>query len=257
MEKTITPTLQKTVAFYGDELVAVRDDEGQVFVSLRHMCQALGLNVQAQRRRIERHTVMQNGFMVAMMATIKGKRPSHVLRVDLVPLWLSGTDASRVKDEIRAKLEQYQREAAKVLWEAFQDGRLSVDPSFEELLQQDTDAVQAYKMALAIVKLARNQILMESRLDAHDVRLAQLEAQLEQSDRVITEEQASQVSQAVKAIARELTGRTGHNEYGGVYGELYRQFGVTSYKLIPAKRFEEVMSWLTTWFQDLTDAVDF
>ena len=120
-------TLQKTVAFYGDELVAIRDDGGQVFVSLRHMCQALGLNVQAQRRRVERHTVMKDGFMVAMMATIKGKRPSHVLRVDLVPLWLSGVDASRVKDELRAKLEQYQREAAKVLWESFQDGRLSVD----------------------------------------------------------------------------------------------------------------------------------
>ena len=112
-------------------------------------------------------------------------------------------------------------------------------------------------MALAIVKLARNQILMESRLDAHDVRLAQLEAQLGQSAQVISEEQASQISQSVKTIARELTARTGRNEYGGVYGELYRQFGVTSYKLIPAKRFEEVMAWLTSWFQDLTDDVDF
>ena len=216
----------------------------------------MGLHVQA-RRRIERHTVMQDGLMVAMMATIKGERPSHILRVDLVPLWLSGVDAARVKDEIRARLEQYQREAAKVLWEAFQEGRLSVDPTFEELLQQDTDAVQAYKMALAIVKLARNQILMESRLDAHDERLAQLEAQLGQPERVVTGEQASQISQAVKAVAHVLTARTGRNEYGGVYGELYRQFGVTSYKLLPAKRFEEVMAWLTTWFQDLTDDVDF
>ena len=32
-------------------------------------------------------------------------------------------------------------------------------------------------------------------------------------------EQASQISQAVKAVAMELSKQSGRNEYGGVYGE--------------------------------------
>ncbi len=63
---------------------------------------------------------------------------------------------------MRPKIEQFQREAANVLWEAFQEGRLTADPSFDELLQNDSDAVQAYKMAAAIMKLARNQIIVQA-----------------------------------------------------------------------------------------------
>ncbi len=62
-------------------------------------------------------------------------------------------------------------EAAKVLWEAVQEGRLTVDPTFEELLKTDSPAVQAYKTFQALTKLARNQILMEARLDEHEQRL--------------------------------------------------------------------------------------
>jgi len=253
MDKIISPTLQKTVAFYGDELVAIRDDGGQVFVSLRHMCQALGLNVQAQRRRIERHTVMQDGFMVAMMATIKGKRPSHVLRVDLVPLWLSGVDSSRVKDEIRAKLEQYQREAAKVLWEAFQEGRLSTEPIFDDLLQYDTPEVQAYKMIQGMLQLAKNQILIRAQIEDHEQRLEVIESHLGTPEQNVTPEQAMQISQAVKAVAHELGKRTKRNEYGGVYGELYRRFGVNSYKSLPANKFVDAMAWLNEWLQSIID----
>ena len=98
-----------------------------------------------------------------MATPVAGKK--KVLWVDLVPLWLSGIDTGRVKDEIRPKLLRFQKEAATVLWEAFQEGRLTADIPFDELLaQMDNEAVQAYKIAQAVMKLAQNQILMEARL---------------------------------------------------------------------------------------------
>ena len=33
---------------------------------------------------------------------------------------------------------------------------------------------------------------------------------------------------------------SGSNQYGSVYGELYRKFGITSYKMLPANRFVKV-----------------
>ena len=86
--------------------------------------------------------------------------------------------------------------------------------------------------------------------------LEQLEATLGDPGRYVTAEQASQISQSVKAIATVLGQRTGRNEFGGVYGEMYRKFGITSYKQVPARNFEKVMRWLENWWQNLTDDED-
>jgi hypothetical protein len=187
-----------------------------------------------------------------------------MLRVDLVPLWLSGVRVQAAREEIRAKLERFQEEAARVLWEAFQEGRLTVDPSFSELLESDSPAAQAYRMARAMMELARNQLLLEARLDTYDTRfldhekrLEGIEAVLGDPDRFVTPDQASQISQAVKTVAMKLSKKSGRNEYGGVYGELYRKFGITSYKQLPAAKFDEAMRWLNEWRESIEGDVPF
>lgn len=47
--------------------------------------------------------------------------------------------------------------------------------------------------------------------------------------------------------------KTKRNEFGAVYGELYRKFGTTDYKSLPAARFRAAMDFLTEWYQNLTD----
>ena len=253
-EKKLASIEQKTVAFYDDELVAIRANDGQIYVSIRHMCNSLGLDNRSQRRRIQDHSILKKGYASGVIMTPEGvKRTSSLLRVDLVPLWLSGVDTSRVREEIRPKLDQYQEEVAKVLWEAFQEGRLTADPSFEALLKTDSPAVQAYKTFQALTKLARSQILIEAKLEDHEQRLERIEATLGDTGKNVTPDQASQISQAVKAIAMELGKTTKRNEYGAIYGEVYRREGITSYKMLPAHRFETVMKWLSGWYQELTN----
>lgn len=252
MEKSLTVVEQKEVTFYDDDLIAIRASDGQIYVSVRHLAEALGLTRQSQIRRIDRQPILSDGHFKGAMMTPKGKRPANFLRVDLVPLFLTGIDTSRVKDEIRPKLERFQRESAKVLWEAFQEGRLTADPTFEELLKTDSPAAQAYKTFQALTKLARSQLILESKVQDHEQRLERIEATLGDPKQHITPKQASQISQAVKAIAMKLSKQTGRNEYGGVYGELYRRFDITGYKLLPANQFDEAMKWLTEWHKQLT-----
>ena len=66
---------------------------------------------------------------------------------------------------------------------------------------------------------------------------------------VVTEDQAAEVSQAVKALAALLTDDAsgGRNPYQAVFGELYRRFGVSSYKNIRADRLPDVLAWLEDW----------
>lgn len=104
------------------------------------------------------------------------------------------------------------------LWEAFQGGRLTADESFESLLQQaDPQIARAYEVAQAVVRLARNQILLEARLDAHERRLEDPEATLGNNGHHISPAQAISISQAVNAIALELGKKSRRNESGGVY----------------------------------------
>jgi hypothetical protein len=108
-------------------------------------------------------------------------------------------------------------------------------------------------MIQGMLQLARNQLLIRGQLDDHDRRLEALEATIGDPGRNVTPDEASQISQAVKAVAMKLSEISGRNEYGGVYGEMYRKFGITSYKLLPANRFEEAMIWLSEWYQSVTD----
>jgi len=52
-------------------------------------------------------------------------------------------------------------------------------------------------------------------------------------------------------VAIALGKQTKKNEFGAIYGELYHRYEITSYKLLPANKFEDAMSWLTSWHQDI------
>jgi len=256
----LIPVDQKEITFYGDELVAIRANDGHIYVSIRHLAEALGMTRQSQVRRVERQAILKEGYFKGAMMTPKGKRQANWLRVDLVPLFLTGIDTVRVKEEIRPKLEQYQKEAAKVLWEAFRDGRLTTEPSFEELLQSDSPAAQAYKMLQAMMQLARNQVLLEAKFQQHDETLAdygqrieEIEASLSNEERYVSREQASRISQAVRGIGLLLTKQSGTSEYGRVYGELYRRFEISAYRELPAGKYDEAMKWLNEWRQSLVE----
>lgn len=253
-EKSVTTVEQRIVTFYDDELIAIRRSDQQIYVAIGQMCDVLGLDRSSQVRRIRNNDVLVDGYQGSVKLTYPdgGSQRSGVLRVDLIPLWLTGIRLKAVRDEIRPKLKRFQKEAAKVLWEAFQEGRLTADPIFEDLLQQNTPEVQVYKMLQGMMHLARQQILIQSRLDDHEERLETIEATLGDPNQLITPAQASQLSQAVKAVAMAYGKQTGRNEFGGVYGELYRRFEITSYKQLPAKRFDAAIQFLTDWHFQLT-----
>jgi hypothetical protein len=263
-ELTLETIEQREVEFYGDELTAVRANDGHIYVSVRHLCDALGLDRASQVRRIKRQEILADGYKGGVILTPPseegtggGHQQVGLLRVDAVPLFLTGISVNAVKEEIRPKLMRYQREAAKVLWQAFQEGRLTTEVDFDALLAQDSPEAQAYKMAQAVLQLARNQLLMRAQLQNHEQRLEAIESQLGNPGRYVTSDQASQISQAVKAVALAAGKKSGRNEFGAVYGELYRKFGITSYKMLPNRRFDEAMRFLTNWYEDLTGETAF
>ena len=59
------------------------------------------------------------------------------------------------------------------------------------------------------------------------------------------------------AIAMELGKQRKRNEYGGVYGELYRRYRIPSYRELPAANFDDAIAWLGEWLETLTGDTPF
>lgn len=264
--KTLVPVEQRQVVFYEDELTAVLvDGDGgrMVYVPLRPVTDYLGLNWDGQRRRVQRDPVLNQEIKGVVVMTTpsadgRGGGPQEMtcLPLKYIPGFLFGISADRVNPELRDKIIRYQKECYEVLAEAFKEGRLSGDPSFGELLRMDTPAVQAYRAALAIVEIARQQVILEAKLTDHEQRLEAIEATMGNTGRFINKEQAMHLSQSVKTLALALGKKSGRNEFQGVYGELYRRFRIPSYRELPASQFDQAMRFLREWYASNIDAGD-
>jgi predicted nucleic acid-binding Zn-ribbon protein len=265
------PLPQQIVPFYGDELIAVQQPDGAIFLVLLRLCENLGLDRQAQVRRIQRHEVLKEGLIVLTVQTEGGPQSMQCLQLELLPLWLSGVQASRVKAEIQDKLVRYQREAAFVLWEAFRPQILVHQPDQEAPSDQAIQQLQHIaEMGRAIVQMAEQQIELQRqqhalarRMDTAarivkdlqddvvdvQVRIGILEDQLHPAS-YVTDTQATEVSNTVKALAELLTStQSGKNHYQGIFAEMYRRFGVSSYKMIRQEQYQAVLQFLQDWRQ--------
>lgn len=259
---------QKIVPFQGDELIAVQQSAGTIFVLFSRLCENLGLARRGQVLRVQRHAVLSQGLITLQVQTDGGPQQLQCLKLSLLPLWLSGVQASRVKEDLQDKLIRYQHEAADVLWQAFKPQIINEQ---RDELTTSTDAelaqlAQIAEMGRAITRMAEEQIEIRRRMDAaarafqgmrHDitsvqVRLGVLEDKLHPAA-YITDTQAAEVSSQVKALAELLTSKdASKNHYQGIFGELYRRYGVASYKTIRVEQYAAVLAFLEDWRKSTT-----
>lgn len=257
-EKALQPIEQKIVTFYGDDLIAVQIYDGTIYVPIRPLCDLMGLSWSGQRERIIRDTIlseMARGVRVTRTPDQGGEQEMTCLPLDALNGWLFGVNDKRVKDSVRESLLRYKRECYKVLADAFGRGAITVAPdsAIEEALANDPDLREAHTIATAILSLIRSQARTQVQVGDHEKRLQILEANTGDASRHISNEQAADISQAVKAIALELGKQSGKNEFAGVYGELYRRFKIPSYKMLPTAKYDEAMSFLRQWWETVSN----
>lgn len=269
-EIALVPVDEQTVDFYGDEITTALvkiEDHTQMYVPLRPICDYLGLSWSGQRERISRDPVLSQEAQFVRV-TRPNKRGDtrgdpNVLCLPLEYLngWLFGVSASRVKPELQEKVIRYQRECYKILWQAFQS-EASVDTN--EVVQSTSIAAleQIRQMGLAIAHMAEQQIEMEQRVNARldraakvvvDIqrRLGTVERKLTPAT-LVTDEQAEEISASVKALSEFMASKSsGKNHYQGIFSELYRRFGVSSYKNIRLEQYDQVLRFLEEWHQSM------
>jgi hypothetical protein len=213
-ELAIVPVEQRTINFYGDDLVAVRDEAGTVWVPVRRLCEALGIDWSGQRQRILRDPVMADELQSVGVTPTNSRRgrgdpEALALPLKFVRAWLFGVNATRVKPELREKLIAYQREVIEIIDRAFSPPPTVSDTGEAEIIAMRDLAQQQAELALQQARLWDRMLAERRRLDAvqelaedHESTIRDLELRIDTL--------AFELRQVQAELSRRLTAGTDH-----------------------------------------------
>jgi hypothetical protein len=282
----IAPIETRTVELDGDELIAVLiEKEGKqiIYVPVNPLVEHLGLAPRAQRRRINEDPVLSEVAQIVRVERPAGKaggtQEMLCLPLTFVNGFLFGISANRVKEELRAKVIQYQRDCYNVLAEAFGVSETGiVARGYEEtaLSPRIASLAQIRDVSLAVAQMAQEMILHERQLADQDVRISAVEARLTDAARyvggierrlqvvegraaprgIVSEDEADEIRAKIVALANLIVEQQAKDEkskkqqrapYQTVYHTVYTHFSVSSYKRIRQEDYEKVLDFLDGW----------
>ncbi|MGN0236765.1 MAG: phage antirepressor N-terminal domain-containing protein [Lepagella sp.] len=155
----------------GIEIATVRDEEHNFFVPVKPICEAIGVDPEAQRQRIMRHYILgSTAFTLKVVAADDKEREMLCLPLEYVYGWLFTIDANLVAEANRENVKRYQLECYQALYNYF-DGSLRrrVEENEAEIkaLQAVNEAIKEVKAAKAAQKEAEEHLdaIRKARLD--------------------------------------------------------------------------------------------
>lgn len=141
------------IPFHGTAIHAL-SDEGKPLVSLRHACEAIGLDLQTQMAKLKKKSWAVIGLNPTTGADGKTYQMTMIDRRTMT-MWLATIETNRVKPESRPILEAFQNEAADALDSYFHDGgAINPNATTEQLTNLEQRAREARAQA-AVVDILR------------------------------------------------------------------------------------------------------
>lgn len=145
----------------GVDIVAVERD-GEIFVPIKPVCEALGIDAKAQRAKIQEDGFFAStGAIITSVAADEKEREMFCIRLRDVYGWLATINPGKVAPEAREAVSRYRRECYDALYEHFTGSmRRTIETNNLEidLLKQVNDAISREKAAKADRKKAEDAL---------------------------------------------------------------------------------------------------
>ena len=231
----------KRVPFLGAELMAARDESGQIWAGVRWMCDGLGLSkgqMQNERSRIRGDKVLSQGERNLVLPTRGGNQETLCLKLDFVPLWLAKISITPTMEsdnpELADRLEQYQLRAKDVLAAAFLPTVHKEPRSAMEMLRLQSQAMFELDERVNVLEdKLENQMTID-----HG---QQRELQKAVSRRVL--------DRAATVIPAWALDEQKPKFFASLYRDLKNRFGVPSYRDIRPADYPSAMAYVETWIE--------
>lgn len=260
-QQVLEPVEQDSILFHGEQIIAVRLEDGRICVVLRWVCESLKLQPGGQVRRIERTTATAKELVRVRVQTGGGQQTMPAITLRGFSPWVLGINPTEVKsgdlaedERIRALITAYQEEAKDILYEHFVNKRrptpTDVVPS-EPITKPVTPADDApltawreyYQRMLAFIDWQTDveqwRGTVESRLEGVEAMTGLIPEILE---RLGPEKLTPAHQNQVKYYVQQLSKATGKHS-GMIYSDLYTVFQVPRYQELPESEWDKVESW--------------
>lgn len=185
----LVPSEQLPVTAFGSVVLAVRHPDGTIYLSIRDLCDIIGISRSSQMRRLRAHTDLSQGLALFQVRTPGGPQAQDFLALEKVPAWLLSVSTARSPVEVRDKLSYLQSYLVREVYAAF--ARL-VGLS-EQSSRQVEDLGELSRIDIAVGALAERQAQIEQSQDRARDAWRDLARQVrELTDRIAAMEQESQ-----------------------------------------------------------------
>ena len=149
-----------TIDFQGSDIIAIEKD-GEILVPLKRICENLGIDWNAQRKRIERDSVLSITTSMVDVVTTTGKKETLCLPLEFLNGFLFGIGDSQIQDEfIREKIIQYKLECYKVLYNHFfkKQSIEILNPDLSTVLNNIASILPAYANQINMLDISYRKI---------------------------------------------------------------------------------------------------
>lgn len=145
----------------GVDIVTV-DRDGEIFVPIKPICDAIGIDVDAQRNKLNADEFFNSTTaIITAVAADDKEREMYCIRLRDVYGWLATINPGKVASEAREIVTRYRRECYDVLYEHFTGSMrraIETNNAEIELLQQINSAISREKEAKSDRKKAEEAL---------------------------------------------------------------------------------------------------
>jgi len=261
----LEPVDQAPVPFMGEEAMAARLEGLGTYVTVKSICQMIGVRYDRQYDRIRRTPNLARHSRLIKIQTKGGPQAMLCIKVTRLGSWLDSIQTNSVRNErSRLIIESLQDEFAIVTNEVFMR-RLGVEATALMALPDDAttrELARQYNELLDIVQLMREHLGdIAATVTPLPEKLDQVVAML-QHFFALQQEHSAQISRidertqklspaharAVQEFITSMVQQAQHAAipltYANLYGRLKHKFRVGSYSEAPDERFDEIMTYL-------------
>jgi hypothetical protein len=265
-----TPAEQLPITLFDAVVLAVRAEDGAIYLAIRDVCQALAIDFSTQLRRIRNHAVLAEGLARFRIATPGGAQAQDFLELERIPTWLLMINAARVGEPVRPRLLWLQRYIVREVYRSF----AALAGLSEDASRQIEDLTDLQRLDSALAELAERQESLETRQGAietsqdqarqawRDLRaeiraIAQRVATMEQRvGGVISREQRGYLYQLVQAWGAAKAAReprlTKAATYAACWTLLKAKYRIARYEDLPSAKYADCVAFIRQSYQALT-----
>ena len=244
------------VTFFEHPCLTARLRDGTIVVSIRDLCDAIGLNLSSQLRRLRADEDFRDGMHRLRVPTASGLQEQDFLLLEYVPIWVSSVNRVRATPVVQQRLRYLRRYVIQQVNDAI--AQAAGLPSGPSRNIEDLRDLQRYDEAMSGLA-ARTKAMEESQDKARQVwrdleaRVRRLEAECDQLA-MISPAQRGHIYQLVQQWA---DARVTHQHLtpgaarAGCWAAIKARYQIAKYEHLPATRYAECVTFIRQSYEQI------